>query len=81
MCQVLNKYLLKTKKRVRLRDEEAAELREKEPLRSTTGALVLVWDAGKSADWEARTSLVLGAPRDRMGVVAEFLEHESLTEN
>lgn len=44
---------------MRLRDEAAAGLWEKEPLRSTTGTLVLVLDAGRSADCEARTPLVL----------------------
>lgn len=42
---------------MRLRDEAAG--RGERALRSTTGTLVLVLDAGRSADCEARTPLVL----------------------
>ena len=45
--------------RVRVRDEAAAGLWEKEPLRSTAGTLVLVLDAGQSADWSKN---ITGAP-------------------
>ena len=42
---------------MRLRDEAAAGLWEKEPLRSTTGTLVLVLDVGWPTDCEARKPL------------------------
>ena len=63
---------------VRVRDEAAAGLWEKEPLRSTAGTLVLVLDVGQSADCETRTSLVLRVFRNRVSVLMKFLKHKSL---